>query len=109
MMKKIEVVNIYKIMVSEYQKTFEVVNIMRPSVLGNPFFMKSESERTDCIEKFRQYLWKEICKKSKVYDELKRLADSDKSIALVCCCKPKACHGDVIKAAIEWMRKENIR
>jgi len=21
----------------------------------------------------------------------------------VCCCKPLACHGDIVKAAIEWM------
>ena len=82
------------------------VNIMRPSIFGNPFYMKFETQRPKCIEKFRQYLWQQMKNKNNpLIKEMKKLVQTDQAIALVCCCKPAQCHGDVIKAAILWMRE----
>ncbi len=80
-------------------------NIMRPHILGNPFKMASESQRDEVIEKYRQYLWAEMNRKSEMGKMVYTMAASKNNIALACCCKPKACHGDIIKRAIEWIRK----
>lgn len=50
------------------------------------------------IQKFREHLWKMIKTGSITIQELKEM---DGKI-LGCFCKPKSCHGDIIKAAIEW-------
>ncbi len=42
--------------------------------------------------------------KSQLYDALLKLSErtaSGEDIMLVCCCKPKDCHGDILKEAIE--------
>jgi hypothetical protein len=82
----------------------EVFNIMRPSILGNPFKMEDESDREIVVRSFYHYLRKEFTKKEEVFNELKRLTEivkSGKDLFLVCCCAPKSCHGDIIKNAIE--------
>ena len=81
--------------------------IGRPSVLGNPFKIVPGEGREEMIEKYRIWLWEEIKKKGKVYRELMRLAELAKigDLILICWCKPLACHGDVIKSAIEWINK----
>jgi len=88
-----------------------VFNIMRPSVLGNPFKIGRDGSRDEVIEKFRRYLWSAIqAKNCKILAELSRIksaAVSGHRVYLVCCCKPARCHGDVIKSCIEWcIRKE---
>ena len=83
---------------------YEVVNCMRPNVLANPNVLESENDRDENIAQFKQYLWKKMQSDNEVSRELTRLATCEKVVVLVCCCKPKACHTDVIKAAIEWKR-----
>lgn len=81
----------------------EIINIMRPSVLGNPFKMNDEDEREIVIRKFYHYLREEFSKKEGIYSELMRLTDivkSGKDLYLKCCCYPKLCHGNVISNAI---------
>jgi hypothetical protein len=86
---------------------FKYINIMRGSVFGNIFKMRNDSldERLRVIEEYKKYLWKELNQpESKLGKAVHELANSSEDIALMCCCKPLACHGDVIKAAIEWIR-----
>jgi hypothetical protein len=79
------------------------------SVLRNRFDEKKYG-RDECIKMFRDWLWKEIKNGNKeVLDELRRIKDlvvKGEDVVLVCWCKPKACHGDVVKSCIEWMIKE---
>ena len=79
----------------------------RPSVLGNPFPMHTESSRTEVIEKYRKWLWAKIKRNNaRVMAELNRLqaiADNG-DLVLVCWCAPLPCHADVIKKCIEWMQ-----
>ena len=65
------------------------VCVMRgKSVLGNPAFMHSESERIACIEKFRKWLWAEMNRDGKPMREMLRLEALYKKygrLELVCC------------------------
>jgi hypothetical protein len=88
----------------------EYVNCMRPNLLGNPFYMKSEKDRYVVLAKFKLYLRKHMqidIMDDKISYELTRLAASVKTIVLLCCCLPKACHTEIIKDAIEYLRKEH--
>jgi len=105
-MNEVIVVNKYKVVSKD--ERFEYVDCMRPNALGNPFFMKDESERVECIARFKKYLWVEMNKGgSKVAVELNRLLTCEKTVVLMCCCHPKPCHCDVIKKAIEWITRDN--
>lgn len=86
------------------------VNIMCPNVLGSPFFLADETKRDVEIGQYKEYLWKHMQDPdSMVVKALLKYAQTANNIALVCCCKPKKCHGDVVKAAIEWIRDNKSR
>ena len=84
------------------------VRIMRPFPLSNPFHLKDihdDVQRAECIAKYKTYLWEQIKKpESSVMKTLAILAQTTNDIALVCYCAPKPCHGDVVKAAVEYIR-----
>ena len=86
---------------NRYRYDGEGVNIMRPSLLGNPYRV-SDYGRGNTIELYREWLRREWVKNGEVRRELERLVELAKrgDLVLVCCCKPKPCHGDVIKDAI---------
>ena len=68
------------------------VYIGRPSVYGNPFYLKqgaSIKERNECIEKYEKYLRG----KPELIEKMKKEL---KGKTLGCYCKPLACHGDII-------------
>ena len=71
------------------QKIFTVY-IGRPSVYGNPFIIGKDGTRAEVIQKFKKY----ARKNKRVRDAIMALP---KNAILGCHCKPKACHGDVIK------------
>jgi len=75
------------------------------SPLANPYRIVN-SDRTHCLEKYRQWLWIEIQDRGATYDELMRLVEmhrAGETVNLACWCAPQSCHGDVVKSAIEWM------
>jgi hypothetical protein len=84
-----------------------IINIMRPSVLGNPFTTGTRDER---IDKYRVHLWREIkAGNIRILKELERIRVAttlEDTVYLMCCCKPLRCHGDVIKSCVEWMIKQ---
>jgi len=109
----ITVVNKYK-----HIPTKNDIYIGRGSVLGNPFtsikdrttkaeFICDSSE--DSICSFDSFLREKIKNKDKnICDELNRiykLAQTE-DVYLVCFCKPKNCHGDVIKDIIISAQKK---
>lgn len=84
------------------QETSEYIG--RPSPLGNPFYMHTESQRSEVVANYRTWILLKIKEKdSAVVGELKRL----KKLALAgdmnlgCWCAPRACHGDFIKELID--------
>lgn len=76
------------------------------SVLANPFKINSTTSRTEVITKYRAWLWNEYQKGGEVYKELHRLAKLPE-LELVCWCAPKACHGDVVKKCLEWIKTQS--
>lgn len=78
---------------------------MKQSLLHNPFAIGPDGTREEVIQLFREYLWECIRKKNVVYDALVKLSKVEHDLNLVCYCKPCACHGDVIKAAVEYLRR----
>ena len=85
--------------------------IDRRTVLGNPFNL-TEYSRQESVQNYRRWLWRKIktrdaavCRKLK---ELKKLAMAG-DLNLLCHCKPKACHGDIIKAALEWAIRQEVK
>lgn len=83
----------------------------RPTALGNPFIVGVHGAQGECVEKFRVYLWDRIKQKDPVImAALQRLVQLAKQgdVTLVCWCKPRACHADVIKAAVEWLIQQGI-
>lgn len=75
------------------------------SILGNPFIIGLDGTRDEVIELFRGYLAKEMKDvSSDIAEYINQLAKESfqgKMINLRCVCKPKACHGDVIKETID--------
>lgn len=76
--------------------------IMRGTPLGNPFVMKdrSEAERNRVCDSYRLWLAARYEELGAVHRELHRLLQIARSqpLELVCCCAPKRCHGDEVRA-----------
>lgn len=84
---------------------YKVINIMRPSLLGNPFskFNGTAESREDAVSKHEYWFRDQMKRKTKVYDEVMLLVEmvlNGDNLALKCCCHPKQCHGDIISKAI---------
>lgn len=111
----ITVVNKYK-----HTATDHDIYIGRGSALGNPFTSiqdrKTKAQyvcqsREESIESFRKYLYAKIKNKDKyicmALNKIYSLAKTG-NVNLVCYCKPKSCHGDVIKELIESKLKNEL-
>lgn len=92
------VVNKYKVNMSDS----DIVYIGRGSPFGNPFKMYNEDARPKVIELYRHWLW-EALKEGKITKQMLLELDGKR---LACYCAPKACHGDVLVKAIDWVKGE---
>ncbi len=84
----------------------ESIYVGRPGVLGNPFVIGRDGDRSAVIQKYRRWLWTELQQESgPVFEEIHWLANLAKSgdLVLACWCFPQQCHAAVVKAAIEWI------
>ena len=79
------------------------VYVGRPSVLGNPFPMRSEADRERVVTQYRNWLRQQWKARGPARAELERLLEIAKAgpLELVCWCAPRACHADVIREALE--------
>jgi len=94
--------------------------IGRGSVLGNPYTSKKLdntkatfqcSSREEAIDKYNTYLRGKIRRKDKeVMSVLNEMIEALKTsdINLLCYCKPKDCHGDIIQSCILKMISQSI-
>lgn len=69
----------------------DVVNIMRPSKWGNQYTIGKDGTREECILKYFIFVDMLDVFKEQIREELR-------GKDLVCCCKPKQCHGDILLA-----------
>lgn len=65
------------------------VCIMRSTKWGNPYIIGPDGNREDVVNKHKQ----DVLNNDKLQMEIKaELKGRD----LICCCAPKACHGDIL-------------
>jgi hypothetical protein len=69
------------------------VYIGRPSKWGNPFAIGPDGGRAEVIAKYREW----VQKQPRLMASLHELRGK----RLGCFCKPKACHGDVLRELVE--------
>ena len=84
-------------LVNKYHNVPYDVYIGRGSPYGNPYVMGIDGDRTEVIDKYRQYFYKRIEEDLK----FKELVTNLKCKTLACFCSPKACHGDVILSYLQ--------
>jgi len=113
--------NIHVVNQSNHIETTSDYYIGRGSSLGNPYTSKEKSKtkalfscnsRIESISLYEDYLRKEIKDNNKVIvgtlnEMVERLQKED--IHLVCFCRPKQCHGDVIKKILMEKNIKNPR
>lgn len=99
---------------NSHTPTDKDIYIGRGSVLGNPYTGTKElsktkatyqcDNRTESIEKYEVYLRDKISKSDpdiiKILSEIETKSLNGE-VNLVCFCKPKKCHGDIIKQIVE--------
>ena len=91
---------------------------LNQSPLANPYVVKKDdSNRKEAIELYKKWLWEQMKlgikgNKNLAWEELLKIIDYHRyfgsTVFLMCWCKPKDCHGDVIKKAIEWMIEQGF-
>jgi hypothetical protein len=80
------------------------VRVDRTHVLGNPFFMKDESQRNYVCDQYEIWINQQIAlKNKKIINALKELKNKYKTygrLRLFCWCAPKRCHAETIRKLI---------
>jgi len=117
-MHEIKVFNLHEGERQEWVGRGEYVG--RPNALGNPWREGVHGTRAIIIEKFRRWLFDIVTlaqrgRQSEMTDE-QRLAyarllqlfeiSQQRTLNLLCYCKPLPCHADVIKSCLEWMNSQ---
>jgi len=85
------------------------VYVGRPPVLGNPFALGRNGSREQVIQLYRAWLWRQLQQplspQRKALEALLQQAATG-PLELVCWCAPLACHAEVIRSAIHWLREQ---
>lgn len=101
----VEVVNIgrvddYDVYIGRAYNGHRHMNNTRPGLkgwLGNPYKVGEDGGREEVIEKFREDFYEKL----ETDEEFRKKVEQLEGTTLACYCKPKACHGDVIKEYIQ--------
>jgi hypothetical protein len=93
--------------------------IGRGSFLGNPYTSKNLEDtkalykcdsKEEALSNYKQYLLEKISSKDKdicnLLDDIET-ASAEGNVYLICYCKPKKCHGDIIKDIIDNRGKKS--
>lgn len=76
------------------------------SPLANPFKAREFGGRSQTLPYYKCWSWQHIQADDKaVLDALEAIDDQT---VLVCWCVPGPCHGDVVKAAADWLRSQTV-
>lgn len=70
---------------------------------SNSFIEGVHGSREEVIRKYKVWLWKYMKSDPQVCKRLLLLDGKD----LGCWCAPLPCHGDVLIAAVEWIKKQS--
>jgi hypothetical protein len=81
------------------------VYITRPSILGNPFKIGPDGTREEVIAKYEIYARDRLTRDSSFRLTVQGLYGK----TLGCCCKPLACHGDVLVKLAEELNPQGVK
>jgi len=84
--------------------------IGRGTPLGNREHLKNEADRDANLARYEIWLRAKWHTDAAVKNELLRLARFAKTsdVVLICSCKPRRCHGDFIKHALEQLIRKGV-
>mgnify|MGYP001597794161 CR=1 FL=1 len=94
------------IIIGNHRYGSQGINIGRPSILGNPFIIGRDGTRPEVKAKYKVWFYKQLGCNRALIEEIERLQymyKVDKTLTLVCWCKPLECHGDIIKEYLEMI------
>lgn len=72
------------------------------SVWANPFRLEEEHDRVKMLRKYENYLREQLRSDARLQAQIRML----RGHRLVCYCKPKLCHGDVLKRIADYSDQE---
>jgi hypothetical protein len=80
-----------------------MIRVDRASVVGNPFYAKSEADRDAVCDKYEEYFKSQMQSNSKFQNYVNRIIEiaRKENVALACWCAPKRCHSETIKRYVE--------
>jgi len=86
--------------IKHYKRTRDekLIRIDRKSTVGNPFYIRNESDRDKVCDDYEKYFNQQIIINPKFKNFLEYIVKESESqnIALGCWCSPKRCHGQTI-------------
>lgn len=93
------------VVVNRHQFSGKGEYVGRPGALGNPYEIGKDGTRDEVVEKYGPWLRREWVKGGMVKAALLKLVGLAKmgDLHLVCSCKPKRCHGDILKQVVETL------
>ena len=76
-----------------------LIKVDRSSIVGNPFYMKDESQRNKVCDEYEIYFKSKMLNSLPFQAFVKNIKNVSKEsdVALGCWCHPKRCHADTIK------------
>ena len=83
--------------------TNDEVYIGRPSKWGNPFILKYEKDRSKIISQYKDWILEKIKNEEITKEDILTLKDK----RLMCYCKPRACHGDILVALVNYYDRKD--
>lgn len=100
------------------QRDNSYLYIGRGTPLGNNWSHVSGTQaqylvgsRQEAVDQYRHWMWNEIQSgKGSVLDALKQIKErvsQGEKVNLACSCTPEACHGDVVKNAVEYLVQQD--
>lgn len=102
-------IKIYNMHDKKPQKLWDV-KVDRSSIIGNPFYLRDESQRNEIINKYHDWFYDCLnspeSERKTFKQELNRLKHLHKKqgkLNLFCWCVPKKCHAEIIKDYLEKM------
>jgi hypothetical protein len=70
---------------------YDAINVMRPSLFGNPFKIGDDGTRNEVIDKYEFWIFQ---------PEQKHIREKAIAVlrgkSLICCCAPLPCHADIL-------------
>jgi len=103
---KILVVNRHHYDSNQYNESHIPIYIGRGTIFGNKFVIGKDGDREEVVEKYKQDLRNAWKNNEKIKFEILKLVKYVKDgyiLVFICSCKPKLCHGDVLKYVIETL------